>query len=97
MSSISVCMSIYGFCEYLPAQLESIVSQTISIDELVVVEDYSELDSPYDYMGAICEEHSIELKYIKLETNVGPAEGFRQAICASSGDIIYFCDPSLIM
>jgi glycosyltransferase involved in cell wall biosynthesis len=92
MSSISVCMSIYGFCEYLPAQLESIVRQTILIDELVVVEDFSELDSPHEYLGAICEEHGIRLKYIKLKTNVDPAEGFRQAICASSGDIIYLCD-----
>jgi glycosyltransferase involved in cell wall biosynthesis len=85
-------MSIYGFCEYLPAQLESIVRQTILIDELVVVEDFSELDSPYEYLVTICEEHGIRLKYIKLKTNVGPAEGFRQAICASSGDIIYLCD-----
>lgn len=92
MTSISVCMSIYGFSEYLPAQIESIIAQSTAIDEIVVVEDFSGLVSPVDYLNEIFSVNHIQLVYLKLSMNVGPAEAFRLAISASSGDVIYLCD-----
>lgn len=92
MKSISVCMSIYGFSEYLPAQIESIIAQSTAIDEIVVVEDFSGLVSPSDYLNEIFSATHIRLVYLSLPVNVGPAEAFRLAISASSGDVIYLCD-----
>jgi glycosyltransferase involved in cell wall biosynthesis len=92
MEGVSVCMSVYGFSEYLPAQIESIIAQSTKIDEIVVVEDFSGLVSPADYLKEIFSANNIRLVYLKLPVNVGPAEGFRLAISASSGDVIYLCD-----
>ena len=92
MEKISVCMSVYGFSEYLPAQIESIIAQSTKIDEIVVVEDFSGLVSPADYLKKIFSANDTRLIYLKLPVNVGPAEGFRLAISASSGDVIYLCD-----
>ena len=92
MESISVCMSIYGFSEFLPAQVESIITQSTAIDEIIVVEDFSGLASPFDYLTEIFSASQIKLVYFKLSKNVGPAEAFRLAISASSGDVIYLCD-----
>jgi len=92
MKGISVCMSIYGFSEYLPAQIESIIAQSTTIDEIVVVEDFSGLVSPADYLNEIFSANNIRLVYLNLSMNVGPAEAFRLAISASSGEVIYLCD-----
>ena len=92
MISVSVCMTVFGYSKYLHHQVESIMLQSHSIDELIIVEDYSGENSPQDYFEAICKKFNIKLFYISLENNVGPAEAFRQSILASSGDVIYFSD-----
>jgi glycosyltransferase involved in cell wall biosynthesis len=92
MNSVSVCMTVFGVSEFLQQQLESVISQSKPVEELVVVEDYSGLDSPRKYITYMCEKFGIHLNYVSLETNVGPAEAFRIAIAASSGDVIYLCD-----
>jgi glycosyltransferase involved in cell wall biosynthesis len=92
MEGVSVCMSVYGFSEYLPAQIESIIAQSTAISEIVVVEDFSGLVSPADYLNEIFSANNIRLVYLKLSMNVGPAEAFRLAISASTGDVIYLCD-----
>ena len=92
MEGVSVCMSVYGFSEYLPAQIESIIAQSTTINEIVVVEDFSGLVSPADYLNKIFSATSIRLVYLKLSKNVGPAEAFRLAISTSTGDVIYLCD-----
>ena len=90
--SISVCMTVFGRSKYLLHQLESILNQTVKINELIVVEDFSGAESPQNLIRGICSEHEIKLNYNKLDENVGPPEAFRLAISKSSGDIIFLSD-----
>ena len=90
--SISVCMCIYGFSEYLSEQTKSILDQTTKITELVVVEDYSELESPEHFIREICSQYQVDLKYLKPKINLGPYNAFRLAIRNSKGDIIFLSD-----
>ena len=90
--SISVCMCVYGYSKYLPEQTKSILDQTKKITELVVVEDYSELESPEDFLTEICSQYQVELNYIKPKINLGPYDAFRLAIRSSKGDLIFLSD-----
>lgn len=92
MKRISICLSVYGFSDYLSAQIDSIIAQSTVISEIIVVEDFSGLASPADYLEEVFREKDIRLVYLKLPRNVGPAESFRRGITASSGDVIYLCD-----
>lgn len=90
--SISVCMSVFGKSKYLSSQLESIINQTVKIDELIVVEDFSGKESPKKLIQETCSLKNIKLVYFKLRRNAGPHESFRLAISNSNGDIIFLAD-----
>ena len=90
--SISVCMTVFGNSKYLYPQLESILNQTVKIDELILVEDFSGGKSPQNLIEEICSKYEIKLNYYKLDVNVGPPEAFRFAISKSVGDIIFLSD-----
>ena len=90
--TISVCMTVFSFSQYLEEQLASILNQTKKIDELVIVEDYSGKDSPKKYIEEICSKKTIKLIYKMNKKNLGPAESFRDAILESNGDVIFLSD-----
>jgi len=92
MKSVSVCISVFGFSQYLEEQLRSIFVQSHKIKELVVVEDYSNSPSPYNFLSSLCSKYNVVLNYKLLSKNVGPAEAFRIACMRSSGDVVFFCD-----
>ena len=87
---VSVCMAVYGFSPFLMSQLDSILNQTRPINEIVVVEDFSGLDSPREFIHDKINATDIKLKYIQLARNVGPFEAFRHAVSASTGDVLIF-------
>lgn len=90
--SISVCLTVHGHSIYLEKQLESIFLQSQKIDELIVFEDFSLKKSPKRFIESECYNKDINLKYKSSKKNLGPAESFRNAILASSGDIIILSD-----
>lgn len=92
MKSVSVCITVFGFSQYIEDQLHSIFNQSYKIKELVVVEDYSNSLSPYDLISSLSSKHNIDLNYQLLSKNVGPAEAFRIACSMSKGDVIFFSD-----
>ena len=92
MKSISVCMTVFGISPYLDEQLRSLSEQTYKINELIVVEDFSDDPSPKSLLVNFCFNNNIKLIYRQMEVNVGPASAFQLGCLSSTGDIVIFCD-----
>lgn len=89
---ISVAMTTYNGSRYLIKQLESIVNQTRSVDEVVIVDDHSSDDSCQKVRSFIEEHKCKNWKLIIHETNKGFIKSFEDAIRETSGEIIILCD-----
>ena len=89
MCKISIAMTTYNGEKYLKEQLDSLYSQTLLPDEIVVVDDCS-TDSTSD----ILEEYhkSKGLIYIINDTNLGVNKNFEKAIRLCKGEYIAICD-----
>lgn len=86
---ISIAMPTYNGEKYLREQLDSIYTQTIAPDEVIVVDDCST-----DGTIAILEDfrQKYGLKYYVNEKNLGYNKNFERAICLCSGDYIVLSD-----
>lgn len=90
--TISVLMSAYKGERFIRQQLDSIVRQTRSADEFVIVDDCSPDDGA---TISIVEEYSKKYSYIKLyknERNLGWASSFMNGLNYLTGDIVFFAD-----
>lgn len=89
----SVALATYNGSKYILDLLKSIVNQTKSVDEVVIVDDCS-TDDTVEKIKAFIKEHKLE-KSFKLfvnEKNLGYAENFRKAIEQCVGDVIFLAD-----
>lgn len=87
---ISVALCTYNGETYLRQQLDSILSQTMPVDEIVVVDDCSK-----DSTCSILKEYASRFPFIRLlqnETNIGCRKNFERALKACQGDYIFFSD-----
>lgn len=86
---ISVAMTTYNGEKYLREQLDSLYSQTILPDEIIVVDDCSTDDT-----HKILEEYHNKkgLVYIINERNLGVNKNFEKAISLCRGDYIAISD-----
>jgi hypothetical protein len=86
---ISVAMCTYNGARFLPAQLESIVTQSRPPDEIVICDDRSD-----DGTQALLRKFATELPItFKInETHLGTVRNFEQAITLCNGDIIALSD-----
>lgn len=86
---ISLAMPTYNGGKYLREQLDSIYSQTLLPDEVIVVDDCSTDDTIQ-----ILEEYRIKygLKYFRNDHNLGYNKNFERAITLCSGDYIALAD-----
>jgi glycosyltransferase involved in cell wall biosynthesis len=91
VNKLSVAMCTYNGAAYLPAQLESIASQTRQPDELVIGDDCSTDDT-----RAIIERFRARLPFpVHLhmnDRNIGSTQNFERTILRCHGDIIVLCD-----
>lgn len=85
---ISVAMAAYKGEKYIKPQLESVLSQLCSSDEVIVSDDDS-TDSLKTYLSANFDDSRI--KYIR-GPGAGVVKNFENAIMHCSGDIIFLCD-----
>lgn len=90
--SISVAMCTYNGESYLIEQLESIINQTMPVDEIVICDDGS-TDSTCLLVEQFIKTSRIPIKFIKNGRNIGFTKNFEKAICLCSGDIIFFVRP----
>lgn len=87
----SVALCTYNGEKYLAEQLDSILTQTVPIDEIVVCDDGST-----DNTISILEEYESTFPYLfkiyKNKENLGYTKNFEQAINLCDRDIIFLCD-----
>ena len=86
---ISVCMATYNGEKYLKEQLDSILKQIKSSDELIISDDGST-----DSTCTIIREYQKEYKNINLidGPKMGVQKNFENALKKSKGDIIFLSD-----
>jgi len=88
---ISVAMCTYNGAKYLPEQLESIVNQTVQIDELIVCDDGS-TDNTIELIESFAKTKSFRVAVHSNEKNLGSTKNFEKCLLLCQGDIIFLCD-----
>ncbi len=89
---VSVAIATYNGSKYIIKQLESIVNQTQSVDEVIIYDDKSTDDTVVLIQKFI---HKYKLNTWKLSVNkqnLGFNENFRQALQRTSGEVVFLCD-----
>lgn len=87
MPTVSVILAAYNAERYIAESIESVLNQTFSDFELLVVDDGS-IDGTQDKIAPYIDK----IRYIKKEENEGPAAARNTGILASRGDLIAFQD-----
>ncbi|MBW4360792.1 glycosyltransferase family 2 protein [Flavobacterium taihuense] len=88
---ISVAMCTYNGEKYIKEQLESILKQTIAIDEIVICDDGSK-DKTIEIITQIQLENPNKIIVYKNQINIGSTKNFEKAITICSGDYIFLSD-----
>jgi glycosyltransferase involved in cell wall biosynthesis len=88
---ISVAFIVYNGAQYLRTQLDSILDQTLNVNEIIVYDDASS-----DNTKEILEEYKNkypDLFFIHYNTkNIGPTKNIEKAIQACTGELILLAD-----
>lgn len=86
---VSIIVSVYNTQAYLPMCLDSVLAQTYTFWELVIMDDGSTDGSP-----AICDDyaHRDERIHVLHKPNTGKADSCNQAISLAKGEYITFVD-----
>lgn len=87
--NISVCMATYNGMKYLEKQLDSIISQLVSGDELIVVDDCS-VDATIDILKKY--EGIVNLKLVRNSSNMGVNASFEVALKLAKNEIVFMSD-----
>lgn len=88
---ISVVMCTYNGTKYVERQVESILNQTHSVDEIIVCDDGSS-DDTIAKVEAILKETEIEYEIYVNNSNQGVAKNFLTGLKKSTGDYVFTCD-----
>lgn len=89
--SISVALCTYNGESFIAKQLESILQQTVSVDEIVIFDDCSS-DATVQIIENIQANSSISIRLTRNEKNLGYIKNFEASVKACSGDLIFFSD-----
>lgn len=90
MALVSVIMPTYNCAKYIGESVESVLNQTMSDWELVIVDDCS-TDNTAEVLKPYIEKHG-NIRYIVLSANSGPAVARTEAIKLATGRYIAFLD-----
>lgn len=85
VSTVAVIIPNYNYGCFVGEAIESVLSQTIMPDEIIVIDDGS-TDSSLDIISTYAEDVTVLVN----ETNVGIVETFRKAVAATKSDYIVF-------
>lgn len=89
---ISVALCTYNGEQFIKKQLDSIINQTISVDEIVICDDGS-TDSTISIVKEIAStQKNIAFQIIINEKNIGVRKNFEKAIRICKGDFIFLSD-----
>lgn len=88
---ISVAMTTYNGALYIREQLDSILAQTRSVDEIVICDDGS-TDETVKILKEYAERFPEVIRLYENERNLGYRLNFKKAMSLCSGDYIFLCD-----
>ena len=88
---ISVSLTTYNGSSYITEQIESIMNQTIKVDEIVICDDCS-TDETISILYSYSNKYSNLFKIIQNNKQLGCAKNFEKAIANTSGDFIFIAD-----
>ena len=91
MEKISVAMCTYNGEQYIHQQLDSILNQTLNVDEIVVCDDQS-TDKTIEILEEYNKKYPNIFKIYKNEVNLRSVKNFEKAISLCTGDIIFLSD-----
>jgi len=83
---VSVLMTVRDGARYLPAALDSALSQTVPPAEVIVVDDGSTDETP-----AVLRSYGTRIRVL-TQSPLGMAPGFNRALQAAGGDVLAFLD-----
>lgn len=87
----SVALCTYNGEKYIYTQLESIIKQSVHVDEIIICDDGSK-DNTRAIIEDFIQTTTIPIKLICNSINLGYTRNFEKAICQCSGDIILLSD-----
>jgi len=87
---VSVALCTYNGGKYISEQIESILNQTIKVDEIVICDDSSS-DTTVEIINRFQSENKNIFLHIN-ETKLGIIKNFEKCIRITSGDIIFLSD-----
>ncbi len=87
----SVVIATYNGEKYIEEQLKSIILQTVKPDEIVICDDHSK-DETIKIINALLSKTQMDYKIIRHKNNLGVVKSFKDALLASSGDLVFLCD-----
>ena len=90
MKTVSVVMATYNGEKFLAEQIDSILSQSYPVHELIVQDDCS-TDGTTDIVRQYMQKYPFVKLFIN-ERNVGYNENFRRAAMHATGDFVAFSD-----
>lgn len=88
---LSVALCTYNGETYIREQVESILNQTLPVDEIVVCDDGS-TDETLSIIESFRENTSVDIRIYRNETNLGVCANFQKAVDLCNGDIIFLSD-----
>jgi glycosyltransferase involved in cell wall biosynthesis len=88
---ISVALCTYNGEKYLPEQLESILQQSVSVNELVVCDDGSN-DDTLDILQKFAQKAPFPVGIFQNTINLGSTKNFEKCLSLCKGDFIFLCD-----
>ncbi|MHC9533098.1 glycosyltransferase [Dellaglioa sp. L3N] len=88
----SVVMSTYNGAAYIKEQLESLISQTVLPDEVIIQDDGS-TDDTSDIVQRFINDNCLDSWHFSInEKNIGWRDNFINIMNRASGEIIFLCD-----
>lgn len=87
---ISVAMATYNGEQFLKEQLDSIFTQSLPVDEVIICDDCSR-DNTVSILNEYKKKYS-QIKIFENNENLGYKQNFKKALSLCSGDYIFLCD-----
>lgn len=88
---LSVALCTYNGANYIREQLESILSQIIPVDEIVICDDGS-TDDTIEIIEKVLKNTKIKIIFQQNDKNIGLINNFAKAVSLCTGDIIFLSD-----
>ena len=89
--TIGVVLATFNGIRFIQEQLDSIINQTVTVDEIVISDDGS-ADGTFDFLIDYQNKHSNKKIVIVKNPKSGIVNNFYNAILYTNSDIIFFAD-----